>query len=67
MPRGGIEVKIHGLGAVSEQMLQVAADYAGLPDIRTLTIPEIRFFYEPLIDQLASDQRERMKKGSSGK
>ena len=27
---------------------QVCADYAGLPDFRTLTLSEIRFFYDGL-------------------
>lgn len=61
MPRGGIEVKIHGLGAVSEQMLQCAADYAGLPDVRTLTIPEIRFFYSGLLPGLIEMQKKENK------
>lgn len=34
-------VRVH-----TEMMLQIAMDYAGLPDIRTLTASEIRFFYE---------------------
>ena len=32
----------------SEMLLQVSREYPGLPDPRTLTIEEIRFFYEGL-------------------
>ena len=33
-------------------LLQVCADYPGLPDARTLTVSEIRFFYNGLRDRL---------------
>lgn len=29
-------------------LLQIAREYAGLPDVRTLTVAEIAFFYEGL-------------------
>ena len=32
----------------SEMLLQVSREYPGLPDPRTLTLEEIRFFYEGL-------------------
>jgi hypothetical protein len=40
--------------------LQITADYPGLPDVRTLTIPEIRFFYEPLLPGLKEDQKKEI-------
>jgi hypothetical protein len=33
-------------------LLQVSRDYAGLPDPRTLTFTETRFFYEALRPEL---------------
>lgn len=38
-------------------LLQCARDYAGLPDARTLTIPEIVFFYEGLRPELIKHTR----------
>jgi hypothetical protein len=35
-----------------EMMLQIARDYAGLPDVRTLKAHEIRFFYDGLRAEL---------------
>lgn len=43
----------HKLMPVYTEMLrQVCRDYAGLPDPRTLTLSEIRFFYEGLRPEL---------------
>lgn len=36
----------------SEMLLQICRDYAGLPDARTLTMTQIRFFYEGLRPEL---------------
>ena len=36
----------------TEMLLQIARDYPGLPDARTLTVSEIRFFYEGLRREL---------------
>ena len=33
-------------------LLQICRDYPGLPDPRTLTLSEIRFFYEGLRGEL---------------
>lgn len=33
-------------------VLQIARDYSGLPDVRTLKAHEIRFFYNGLRDEL---------------
>jgi len=35
-----------------EMLLQIARDYPGLPDARTLSVPEIVFFYEGLRPEL---------------
>lgn len=35
-----------------EMLLQICRDYTGLPDPRTLTNTEIRFFYEGLRKEL---------------
>jgi hypothetical protein len=36
----------------SLMLLQIARDYPGLPDVRTMTVPEIVFFYEGLRPEL---------------
>ena len=41
----------------TEMLLQVCRDYPGLPDPRTLTLTEIRFFYEGLREELKSHTR----------
>lgn len=41
-----------------EMMLQCARDYAGLPDVRTLTIPELVFFYDGLRPELRKHTRQ---------
>lgn len=56
--RGGTEERLprdkeghaqHTLDRVyGEMLLQICADYPGLPDVRTMTLGEIRFFYNPL-------------------
>jgi hypothetical protein len=48
----GALVKKRGLSAPLFKMLQCARDYAGIPDVRTLTIDEIDVFYQPLIPEL---------------
>lgn len=35
-------------------MLQISRDYAGLPDVRTLSVFEIRWFYDGLRHELKS-------------
>jgi hypothetical protein len=43
----------HILPAVyGEMLLQICRDYAGLPDPRTLTMTQIRFFYSGLRKEL---------------
>lgn len=43
-------------------MLQIARDYPGLPDIRTMRASEIRFFYEGLRPELIEHTKPRAKR-----
>lgn len=50
MVRNGADFKhpkaAHTLEVVySEMLLQICMDYPGLPDVRTMRLSEIRFFY----------------------
>jgi len=38
-------------------MIQIATDFNGLPDVRTMSIEDIWFFYEPLIPGLIKVQK----------
>lgn len=40
------------LPVYGEMLLQICRDYPGIPDSRTLTMAEIRFFYEGLRAEL---------------
>lgn len=52
----------HKLVAVYGEMLrQIAIDYSGLPDLRSLSMSEIRFFYEGLRHSLQQRTRPRPK------
>ena len=57
----GAEVERLGIGGIGEQLLQIAADYSSLPDLKKITVGEIRFFYEPMIPGLIKMQKENMK------
>lgn len=48
IPKGGHTL----LTVYTEMLLQITRDYNGLPDVRTLKISEIRFFYEGLREEL---------------
>jgi len=50
-----------GVGGVCNQLLQIAADYSSLPDLRKITVDEIAFFYEPLIPGLIKMYNESNK------
>lgn len=51
--RSGGDVQLSsGAATYSEMMLQVTRDYAGLPDVRTLTVEQIVFFFEGLRPEL---------------
>jgi hypothetical protein len=56
--RSGEDVQL-GTGAATygEMLLQVALDYPGLPDPRTLTTAQITFFYNGLRKQLKKHTR----------
>jgi hypothetical protein len=56
--RNGADARLSSAQATyKEMLLQVARDYAGLPDARTLTIGEIVFFYEGLRPELLKHTR----------
>lgn len=40
-----------------EMILQIAREYPGLPDVRTLTVGEIVFFYDALRSELRKYSR----------
>lgn len=44
-----------------ERMLEIASHLPGLPDLRTMTIDEIDFFYEGLIPTLKAAAAPRKK------
>lgn len=45
----GMMVGGHKMQAVyGEMMCQIALDYAGCPDVRTMTLHQIRYFYDRL-------------------
>jgi len=46
---------------VYSQLLQIATDYSVLPDLNTIDIDDIRFFYNPLIDSLIKSQKDAQK------
>jgi hypothetical protein len=58
MPRNGIVKKEYGVGAIQEQLRQICADYSSLPDVRDITISEIRFFYSGLIPGIIEMQKK---------
>lgn len=58
----GAEKKVLGVGGIVRQILQICSDYNGLPDVRTMELYEIRFFYEPSISGLIKIQKEMKKK-----
>ena len=45
----------------SEMLLQICRDYPGLPDPRTLTMGQVRFFYEGLRSELREHTKPRPK------
>lgn len=45
-----------------EMILQICRDYAGLPDVRTLTVEEIVFFYDGLRPELKAATKPKPKK-----
>jgi len=53
---------VHGAGGVIVQLRQICIDYASMVNPRDITIDEIRFFYNPLIDGLCDRQKIKGKK-----
>jgi len=58
--RGGVDARIPGgghtaLNVHTEMIYQICTDFNGLPDVRTLTAGEIRFFYDGLRARLRKD------------
>lgn len=45
----------------AEMLLQISRDYSGLPDVRTITAHQIRFFYNGLRSELREHTRPRSK------
>lgn len=58
--QNGGDVQLSSAAATYRAMLlQIARDYAGLPDPRTLTVAEILFFYEGLRPELRKYTRRK--------
>lgn len=57
----GREKAVLGAGGMNSQIIQIYMDYSSLPSIREITLDEIRFYYEPLIEGLC--ELQKMKKG----
>jgi hypothetical protein len=53
---------VRGAGGVNSQIVQIYMDYGSLPSIREISLEEIRFFYEPLIEGLCELQKMKEKK-----
>jgi hypothetical protein len=53
---------VHGCGGVNSQIVQIYMDYSSIPSIREITLEEIRFYYEPLIEGLCELQKMKKKK-----
>lgn len=45
-----------------EMVLQIARDYPGLPDVRSMRLSDIRFFFEALRDELKRNTIPRSNK-----
>ena len=50
--RGGRSITCRGITAAQSALLQIARDYAGLPDVRELKLSEILFYYDGLRGEL---------------
>jgi hypothetical protein len=58
--RNGADARLSSAGLTYiEMLLQIARDYPGLPDPRTLTVNEIVFFYNGLRDELKKHTRPK--------
>lgn len=48
----GEEEKVRGLVGPGTQLLQICRDFPGVPDVRSMTLGEINFFYRAIIPEL---------------
>jgi hypothetical protein len=48
-------------GVYPEMLLQICGQYSGLPDVRTLTASEIRFFYNGIRAELCELTKPKSK------
>lgn len=56
--RNGADARLSSAKATyREMLLQISRDYPGLPDARTLTVPEIVFFYDGVRAELIKHTR----------
>lgn len=59
IPRHATGVRVNTLNVVHQVMLrQICRDYSSLPDPRTLTLAEIRFFYHALRPELIAQGKK---------
>lgn len=63
MVRQGALIKQCGIGCIPEMIIQICMDYNGLPDVRTLTMGEIVFFYSGITGSLIKQWEDRQKNG----
>ncbi len=54
----GKEKKLYGVQGVNLQLLQICMDYNALPNLRKITVDEIRFFYRARIKELCKLQKD---------
>lgn len=63
--RNGADVRLPSAELTyKEMLLQIARDYAGLPDARTLTVTEIVWFFEGLRPELKKHTRSKPRSDS---
>jgi polyphosphate kinase len=53
----GKKKTVHGAGGIQTQIAQVYTDYSSLPARDAITLDEVRFFYEAVIDGLCKLQK----------
>lgn len=63
--RNGADARLpSGTQTWKEMLRQIARDYSGLPDVRTLSVAEIVFFYEGLRPELKKYTRPQRGKNA---
>ena len=48
----GEALRVRGAGGIATMILTICREYRSLPDVRELGLPQIRFFYQGLWDEL---------------